>query len=1241
MRRLLSAFQLFSLSAFVALAGHAQPAPAAWALHLSHRDGANAGNVGIDIVPSSAGLVGFPTTNTTASLITLDAASMSLSSAGVLYSLGGTATGAMTLAGPNASTGTNSFAGLNTFSATLSATGTQSLSGSTYLNGITSVANWGNYIFVNQGAGNDSTATVGQPLRQYQTLAAAMAVATTNSTIILEGSFTYTQAATISLSAGQTLRGEGQFNQATIVAGTNLNAYLLTNVNNGPTTTSDSNITIAYLHFNGNASNQSGTWGGINQMILLQGTPYLRLLHDTFENPKGFSVNITHFSNVLADDIAFFQPAINQPHRDGLHYNGGDGAIVTHVFGLTHDDMIAFCSGTEGLGGTPTLYSGTISDVMVKGEIGASTDSFSIGSGVRLDGNSEGMSRVSISDVTGHFGRDGVTIDSTDTTSAVEGVTITNVNIDSQGLYFGDVDVDAPVKDLTIVSGDDSDRPGNSGAKFRVLVQPSTFTGNFGAVEDLTIIGGHTQVDTSGQTAVDLYLRAGSHVTRGRMIGVSHTALTNGNTPGSLLYVEGTATFGSMTLQNCSIANENQMVFFSSSPGVGAVLNITGSSQTGSGGAGKYLVNIGTGLYGGTINMTGDTTDGAALIGGGSGATWSSTFGLSTGNTSGGGGVTVSAVSNSGAITISSSNGAGTALTGTTLNGLTLSGSGGMNLGTGTLSLASGTATLIAGTEFTTAGGTITGATTIQNALTVTGAFTDTLSPISVSSGGTGTGTYAVNAPLLGNGTSGFLSVALPVTSSYVLTTNTGSAPTFQPASGGGGSTTVTNSDGTITVGNSGSSPTTVSVALGHANTWTGAQTVSISGAGPALTLSSSGTALTISGGEILTGALSGASSLSTSGAITGNVITANGGTSTFNNGVTFNLASGSAIQIAATATNNSNFGPEITAYRGLLALWNGITPAVGGGINLGAYPGPQTSGSASLAMIWSPVDSLEIDGGGSSFTASPNIAAAFADLYTATASGNTNRYIFGVTVTTTPSMVSVNTTTATNAYGTLFGQAPLNGSGFTATNRFSAGALGLVNWSGGAQTPTESAGVLTVTGAGTISGSFTGSSSVLFPGLSQTGAVEFVGESSTTSGNIVGLTTAAAATLLGISSRTVKHDITDFAGALEIVDRIDVRRFHYNADSGLGYDPSRWYYGPIAEELATIFPDAVDQTPGHPPSVNDRIVLGIDTNAIKELHTYTNRLVAAAFATLAVLMLLTGHNWHLHRKLNRINQTQ
>jgi hypothetical protein len=170
---------------------------------------------------------------------------------------------------------------------------------------------------------------------------------------------------------------------------------------------------------------------------------------------------------------------------------------------------------------------------------------------------------------------------------------------------------------------------------------------------------------------------------------------------------------------------------------------------------------------------------------------------------------------------------------------------------------------------------------------------------LAVGNGGTGLATIAAHSVILGEGTSA-VAVATPSTAGYVLTsTGASSDPTWQAASGA--VLSVSNSDGTLTI-----SPTTgnvvVSLALGHANIWTGTQTFPLTDAqGSALTNSINNATTTLLSGSKISGNISG-----NAANVTGIIALANGGTNAAltasNGGIFYSTGTAGAI-LSGTAT--------------------------------------------------------------------------------------------------------------------------------------------------------------------------------------------------------------------------------------------------------------------------------------------------------------------------------------------------
>ncbi len=170
---------------------------------------------------------------------------------------------------------------------------------------------------------------------------------------------------------------------------------------------------------------------------------------------------------------------------------------------------------------------------------------------------------------------------------------------------------------------------------------------------------------------------------------------------------------------------------------------------------------------------------------------------------------------------------------------------------------------------------------------------------LTVPNGGTGLATIAAHSVILGEGTSA-VAVATPSTAGYVLTsTGASSDPTWQAASGA--VLSVANSDGTLTI-----SPTTgnvvASIALGHANTWTGTQIFPLTDAqGSAFTNSLNNATTTLINGTKISGNISG-----NAANVTGIVALANGGTNAAltpsNGGIFYSTGTAGAI-LGGTAT--------------------------------------------------------------------------------------------------------------------------------------------------------------------------------------------------------------------------------------------------------------------------------------------------------------------------------------------------
>lgn len=109
--------------------------------------------------------------------------------------------------------------------------------------------------------------------------------------------------------------------------------------------------------------------------------------------------------------------------------------------------------------------------------------------------------------------------------------------------------------------------------------------------------------------------------------------------------------------------------------------------------------------------------------------------------------------------------------------------------------------------------------------LLVGGTITINGTPLGLTSGGTAASLTASNGGIVYSTASAFAVLAGTVTANQCLLSGASAAPTWGACAGGAAVSSVTNSDGTLTI-----SPTTgavvASLALGHANTWTNTVTV-------------------------------------------------------------------------------------------------------------------------------------------------------------------------------------------------------------------------------------------------------------------------------------------------------------------------------------------------------------------------------------------------------------------------------
>jgi hypothetical protein len=82
-------------------------------------------------------------------------------------------------------------------------------------------------------------------------------------------------------------------------------------------------------------------------------------------------------------------------------------------------------------------------------------------------------------------------------------------------------------------------------------------------------------------------------------------------------------------------------------------------------------------------------------------------------------------------------------------------------------------------------------------------------------------------------------------------------------------------------------------------------------------------------------------------------------------------------------------------------------------------------------------------------------------------------------------------------------------------------------------------------------------------------------------------------------SSRTIKHDIETFTGdATAIVDGLETVTFRYNDG-----DTEQQHLGFIAEDVATVFPMAVDQS-GDTPTLNIAHIIALSVAGLQEANT-------------------------------------
>lgn len=101
-----------------------------------------------------------------------------------------------------------------------------------------------------------------------------------------------------------------------------------------------------------------------------------------------------------------------------------------------------------------------------------------------------------------------------------------------------------------------------------------------------------------------------------------------------------------------------------------------------------------------------------------------------------------------------------------------------------------------------------------------------------------------------------------------------------------------------------------------------------------------------------------------------------------------------------------------------------------------------------------------------------------------------------------------------------------------------------------------------------------------------------------------------ASGVCLGTSSARYKSDISKASAGLEKVAALEPVRFHYK--HGYGDDGVRWQYGFLAEEVAGVLPQLVDNDKeGRPNSVDYVGLIPFMVNAIKDLKAANDNLAA------------------------------